>query len=55
MTLTGASEPLTFPGAAATHAALLGDEVRDLNAMTRRGRYAHRLSRLMLRGPTELR
>ncbi len=35
--LTPLSPPAVFPGEAATHAALTGGPVRDLNIMTRRG------------------
>lgn len=43
--LTPDSRPLGFAGDVATQAKLLDGEITDLNVMTRRGRYAHRLLR----------
>jgi environmental stress-induced protein Ves len=40
------SEPIRFPGDRPTSARLLADEIIDLNVMTRRGRFEHRLQRL---------
>ncbi|MDQ0509354.1 HutD/Ves family protein [Ancylobacter amanitiformis] len=40
-----ASAPARFPGDVRTHASLVGGPILDLNVMTRRGRYAHRLTR----------
>jgi environmental stress-induced protein Ves len=45
VTLTAASAPYNFPADAATNAELLGGPIIDLNVMTRRGRYAHRVTR----------
>ena len=38
--------PLDFPGDVQTSAKLLKGPIRDLNVMTRRGRFRHRVSRL---------
>jgi uncharacterized protein len=40
------SEPLTFPADIATSASLTGGAVTDLNVMTRRGAFIHRVQRL---------
>ena len=45
VTLTGASAPYSFAADAATNAELLGGPITDLNVMTRRGRYVHRVTR----------
>ena len=45
VTLTGASAPYSFAADAATNAELLVGPITDLNVMTRRGRYAHRVTR----------
>jgi len=37
------SEPIPFPGDTPTSARLLAGEITDLNVMTRRGRFEHRL------------
>lgn len=47
-------EPASFPGDAPTRATLLGGPIVDLNVMTRRGRWAHRLSRHTLAGEVTL-
>ena len=52
VTVDGA--PVSFPGDVPTHATLLGGPVVDLNVMTRRGRYAHRLRHHVLSGSTVL-
>ena len=44
--LTSESEPLPFPGDVATQAWLVGGPIRDLNVMTRRGRWTHTVRRL---------
>jgi environmental stress-induced protein Ves len=44
------SEPIRFPGDAPTSARLLAGDITDLNVMTRRGRFEHRLRRI--REPT---
>lgn len=43
--LTIRSAPYTFPADATTSARLLGPPITDLNVMTRRGRWVHRVSR----------
>ena len=40
------SEPIRFPGDMPTSARLLAGEIIDLNVMTRRGRFEHRLQRI---------
>jgi uncharacterized protein len=44
--LDQASQPLSFPADMPTSAALAGRAVTDLNVMTRRGAYNHRVQRL---------
>ncbi len=41
--LTSRSDPLTFPADVATSAALIAGPITDLNVMTRRGRYDHKV------------
>jgi environmental stress-induced protein Ves len=43
--LTDASAPYNFPADASTNAEILGGPITDLNVMTRRGRYVHRVTR----------
>ena len=43
--LDGASEPVRFAGGTPTSARLLAGPITDLNVMTRRGRFDHRLQR----------
>lgn len=52
--LTPQSAPFAFPGDVATSAELVGGAVLDFNVMTRRGRFAHRVSRLDISQPTEI-
>jgi environmental stress-induced protein Ves len=40
------SEPLSFPGDTPTAARLLAGEITDLNVMTQRGRFGHRVVRV---------
>ena len=40
------TEPLSFPGDTPTTARLLAGEITDLNVMTRRGRFGHRVVRV---------
>jgi uncharacterized protein len=40
------SEPIHFPGDTPTSARLLAGEIIDLNVMTRRGRFEHRMQRI---------
>ncbi|WP_426229879.1 HutD/Ves family protein [Pararhizobium sp. DWP3-4] len=48
--LTRASEPLAFPADAATSARLVSGTIVDLNVMTRRGQWAHRVERRVFEG-----
>jgi environmental stress-induced protein Ves len=50
--LTSRSGPLTFPADVATSAALIAGQITDLNVMTRRGRYRHKVSTHELKGST---
>ena len=45
------SDPIRFAGDTPTSARLLADEIIDLNVMSRRGRFEHRL--LSIRGPID--
>ena len=49
--LTPESEALAFPADAPTTARLTGGPITDLNVMTRRGRFTHRMSRHDSEGP----
>ena len=49
--LTPDSAALAFPADAPTTARLTGGPITDLNVMTRRGRFAHRMSRHDSEGP----
>ena len=51
---TIAADPLAFDAGAVTQARLLGDPVTDLNLMTRRGRFTHRMTRIALTEPTSI-
>ncbi|MBR0697712.1 HutD family protein [Bradyrhizobium lablabi] len=46
LVLDGDSDPIRFAGDVPTSARLLGGEIVDLNVMTRRGRFEHRLRRI---------
>jgi uncharacterized protein len=46
VTLAAESPPVSFDGDVSTSAQLLAGEITDLNVMTRRGRFSHRLTRL---------
>jgi len=50
--LTPRSAPHTFPGDATTAATLVAGPITDLNVMTRRGRFVHRVRRSELGAPT---
>jgi environmental stress-induced protein Ves len=50
VTVEPGSDPIRFPGDIATSARLVAGEIADLNVMTRRGRFSHRLMRV--REPT---
>ena len=55
LTLTRTSPPLSFPGDVPVSAALVAGPIRDFNVMTRRGRYAHSVTRHDLKtGPAAL-
>ena len=44
VTLSTESDPVSFPGDTPTSARLMAGEITDLNVMTRRGRFSHRLT-----------
>jgi environmental stress-induced protein Ves len=46
ITLAAGSAPVSFGGETPTSAQLLAGEITDLNVMTRRGRFIHRLTRI---------
>jgi uncharacterized protein len=46
VTLSSGTDPISFPGDMPTSARLTEGEITDLNVMTRRGRFRHRLLRL---------
>src|SRR6202035_80492 len=46
LTLARGSEPISFPGDVTTSARLTAGEITDLNVMTRRGRFGHRMQRI---------
>ncbi len=48
--ITPASPPLAFAADRPTSARLIAGPITDLNAMTRRGRWTHRMERLVVRG-----
>jgi len=50
ITVEPGSDPIRFPGDIPTSARLVAGEIADLNVMTRRGRFSHRL--LRVREPT---
>ena len=52
--LKPSSEPHAFPGDARTTAALTNGMISDLNVMTRRGRFTHRVTRILASGETTL-
>jgi environmental stress-induced protein Ves len=54
VTLTGASAPYSFPADAATGAELVGGPITDLNVMTRRALYRHKVGMRELDGPIEI-
>lgn len=53
-TLTEVSEPYSFPADVATSAELLGGPIVDLNVMTRRGMYGHKVDLRHLEEPIEV-
>lgn len=50
LTVTRDGAPASFPGDAPTVGRLLGRPILDLNVMTRRGRFTHRLTRYVVDG-----
>jgi environmental stress-induced protein Ves len=46
VTLSSGADPVSFPGDTPTSARLTAGEIADLNVMTRRGRFRHRLLRI---------
>jgi environmental stress-induced protein Ves len=52
--LTRASEPFAFPADADTMCRLTKGAITDLNVMTRRGRFRHRVRRLVIEGEVAL-
>jgi environmental stress-induced protein Ves len=46
MTLSRGTEPVSFPGDTPTFARLVAGEISDLNVMSRRERFSHRLRRI---------
>lgn len=53
-TLTPASHPFAFAADAAASACLLGGAITDLNVMTRRGRFTHKVERREVDGVLEV-
>ena len=54
VTLTRTSEPFAFPADADTTCRLVKGAITDLNVMTRRGRFRHRVRRLAIEGEVAL-
>ncbi|MDF2617477.1 MAG: hypothetical protein K0S00_136 [Xanthobacteraceae bacterium] len=54
LTVTRDGAPASFPGGTPTVGRLLGGPILDLNAMSRRGRFAHRLTRYVMDGMAAL-
>lgn len=52
--ITQLTPPASFPGDHATQARLLGGPITDLNVMSRRGRYRHRLRFMRIDGAASL-
>lgn len=52
--LTKGAHPVSFPGDIPVDATLGGGEILDLNVMTRRGRWRHQLSRVVVVGEFQL-
>jgi environmental stress-induced protein Ves len=46
VTISRGADPVSFPGDVQTSARLVAGEINDLNVMTRRGRFSHRLRRI---------
>lgn len=54
LTITRDGAPTSFPGDTPTVGRLLGGPILDLNAMSRRGRFSHRLTRYTVDGMATL-
>lgn len=54
VTIDGHSEPFAFPGDVAVESTLVDGAIDDLNVMTRRGRFSHRVVRHTLSMPAQL-
>ncbi len=54
ITVTQLTPPASFPGGRPTHARLIGGAITDLNVMTRRGRFRHRLRFMRIDGAASL-
>jgi uncharacterized protein len=52
--LAGASAPFGFPGDVAVTSRLVKGPITDLNVMTRRGRWSHKVTRLSFAGPQKI-
>jgi environmental stress-induced protein Ves len=52
--LDGKAEPFVFPADQPTDSTLLGGPVTDLNVMTGRGRFTHRVRRIGISGKAEI-
>ena len=52
--LTRRTEPFAFAGDVEADAALVHGDIVDLNVMTRRGRFSHRVNRIHVAGSAEL-
>lgn len=53
--LTSTSAPLFFPADVPTQASLIAGPITDLNVMTRRGRMTHKVERLVISAPLDIR
>jgi environmental stress-induced protein Ves len=53
VTLSSGDDPVSFPGDTPTSARLLAGAITDLNVMTRRGRFGHRLLRITSTTPCD--
>ncbi|MFD2058273.1 HutD family protein [Mesorhizobium calcicola] len=55
ISVTRATDPISFPADVPTAAELIGGPITDLNVMTRRGRMTHSVERLVVSNPVEIR
>ncbi|PTE12469.1 HutD/Ves family protein [Mesorhizobium helmanticense] len=53
--LTSTSAPLSFPADVPTQASLIAGPITDLNVMSRRGRMTHKVERLVISAPLDIR